>query len=378
MIVAAEASSALYAERLLQHWRKSDRKVQAFGVGTVAMEELGFERLGKSEEMAVVGAAEVIEKYSLLKSVFESLVQEAEKRRPDFALVLDYPDFNLKLAKKLQALNIPVVYYVSPQIWAWRSGRIHQIKKLCREVLLLFNFERPFYQKHNVPHVFVGHPLLDELKPQFFEASHVELQRSRRGIQKGEVVLGLMPGSRKSELKLNFPTQLETARRLYKKNKNLKVMVLIAPTVTQDELQQYMGDVRFPVIFVKDEPASMILLTDVILATSGTATLFVALLEKPMVMMYKLKLSTYLLAKVLVRGVKMFGLPNLIAEKLIVLERIQNQATPEILEKDLQQLIDDQQLRQQMISELKLLKEKLGDRGATERVAAALEKYFKK
>lgn len=377
LIVAAEASSALYVERLLQYWAQKDRKVQAFGVGTQSMEKLGFERLGKSEEMAVVGAAEVIEKYSLLKSVFEKLVEEADRRQPDFALVLDYPDFNLKLAEKLQALNIPVIYYVSPQIWAWRSGRIHKIKKICKEVLLLFNFEKAFYQKHDVPHTFVGHPLLDELKPQFFEKQFIDLQRSRRGIQKDEIVLGLMPGSRKSELKLNFPTQLETARRLYRRNKNLKVMVLIAPTVTQDELQHYMGDVRFPVIFVKDEPANMILLTDVILATSGTATLFVALLEKPMVMMYKLKWSTYILAKALVRGVRMFGLPNLIAEKLIVKERIQHQANPEILEQDLQELIDNVEVKSQMIAELRSLKSKLGDVGATVRVASALEKYFK-
>lgn len=154
-------------------------------------------------------------------------------------------------------------------------------------------------------------------------------------------------------------------------------MVLIAPTVTQDQLQEYMSEVRFPVIFVKDEPANMILLTDVILATSGTATLFVALLEKPMVMMYKLKWSTYILAKALVRGVKMFGLPNLIAEKLIVKERIQHQASAEILEQDLQELIDNVQIRNQMISELKSLKLKLGDMGATIRVAGALEKYFK-
>lgn len=377
LIVAAEASSALYAERLLQDWAHKDRKIQAFGVGTQAMEKLGFERLGKSEEMAVVGAAEVIEKYSLLRSVFDTLVQEASRRVPDFALVLDYPDFNLKLAGKLKALNIPVIYYVSPQVWAWRSGRIHKIKELCKEVLLLFNFEKAFYERHDVPHTFVGHPLLDELKPQFFEKQFIDLQRSRRGIQKDEVVLGLMPGSRKSELKLNFPTQLETARRLYKKNRNLKVMVLIAPTVTQEELQEYMSEVRFPVIFVKDEPANMILLTDVILATSGTATLFVALLEKPMVMMYKLKWSTYILAKAMVRGVKMFGLPNLIAEKLIVKERIQYQASSQILEQDLQELIDKAPVRQQMISELKSLKSKLGDRGATTRVAETLEKYFK-
>ena len=205
LFVAAEASSVTYAQRILETWKKQGRNIHAFGVGSQDMENIGFERLGKSEEMAVVGAAEIISAYSHLKSVFDSLVAEAEKRRPKVAIVMDYPEFHLMLAKKLHALGIPVVYYISPQVWAWRKGRVKTIKKYCKKVFVLFPFEVPFYEEHGVPCEFVGHPLLDEMDDRLLnDPAYLKTHRNQCGIGDNELVLGLMPGSRRLELKQHF------------------------------------------------------------------------------------------------------------------------------------------------------------------------------
>ena len=246
LLVAAEASSALFAQRLLEHWKKEKQDVQAFGVGSDAMEALGFERLGKSEEMAVVGIAEIIEHFGKLRSIFHALVAEAEKRRPKVAIIMDYPDFNLMLAKKLKAMGIPVVYYITPQVWAWRKGRVHTIKKYCDRVFTLFPFETPFFEKVGVPCQFVGHPLLDELDPKYFDDEYRWQHRRRYGIADDEVVIGLMPGSRRMEIKHHLDLQIEVARRLYKDYQKVRVLLMCAPTVDKEKLQEKLQDVRFP------------------------------------------------------------------------------------------------------------------------------------
>lgn len=376
MFVAAEASSSLFALRLMEFWKKQKRDYHFFGVGSPEMEALGFERLGKSEEMAVVGVSEIIDQYAHLKEVFNRLVAEAARRRPKLVVVMDYPEFNLMLSKRLHAMGIPVVYYVSPQVWAWRKGRVEQIKKYCRKVLLLFPFEREFYASKNVPFEFVGHPVLDELNDKYFTAEYRRSHRARCGVQENEIVIGLMPGSRRGEIKQHLQMQLEIARRLCLKYSNIRILLMVAPTRTKEELQDQLGDLKFPLMMQKDEPLEMIHLADFILAASGTATLQVALLEKPMVIMYKMKWLTGIVAKVLVRGVKFFGLPNLIAGREIVPERWQGGANVEDLFQLMCRYIDDPVYAQKVRDDLADLKKHLGDKGATARVAASLEEYL--
>jgi lipid-A-disaccharide synthase len=376
MIVAAEASSSLFAERLLQHWKKSGRKIQAFGVGTKTMEELGFERLGKSEEMAVVGAAEIFEHFGHLKAVFDRLVEEAKKRRPKVIIVMDYPEFNLMLSKKMHQAGLNVVYYVSPQVWAWRKGRVLTIKKYCKKVFLLFPFEVDFYKSKNVPHTFVGHPVLDELDESLYDARLQSINRKRFGFKDDDLVLGLMPGSRRGELKSLFTVQLQAAEILTRKYPKLKVLVLVAPTFEKDELKPYMENVSFPVVAVKDDPFKMIALTDFIFVASGTATLMVGLLEKPMVIMYKLKFLTGIFAKIFIRGVKFFGLVNLILGREVCKELFQGAVNPENMATEMEKLVASPENAAQVRSELKKIRSYLGDRGATVRVAQALEEYF--
>ncbi|MNL19961.1 Lipid-A-disaccharide synthase [compost metagenome] len=326
-----------------------------------------------------MGAAEIISAYSHLKSVFDSLVAEAEKRRPKVAIVMDYPEFNLMLAKKLHALGIPVVYYISPQVWAWRKGRVKTIKKYCKKVFVLFPFEVPFYQEHGVPCEFVGHPLLDEMDDRLLnDPAYLKTHRNQCGIGDNEIVLGLMPGSRRLELKQHFQIQLDTARILSKKYPNLKIVILTAPTFSKEKMQEYLEDFRLPYILLKDEPFRMIHLVDMMLVASGTATLQVGLMQKPMVIMYKMKWLTGVFAKLFVRGTKYFGLVNLILGKEAVPERWQADVTPENMAKLLSRYIEEPEYKAQVLADLISVRSYLGDKGATQRVVRALDEYLTK
>jgi lipid-A-disaccharide synthase len=376
LIVAAEASSSLYAQRLLEFWQNEGMEVSAFGVGSRAMENLGFECLGRSEEMAVVGLQEVIKHYPLIRRVYYSLLAEAEKRKPDFAILLDYPDFNLRLAKDLKKRGIKVIYYISPQVWAWRTGRVNLIRQVVDHMLVLFPFEEPFYREHGVRVDFVGHPLLDELPTQA-SAEQQKIHRHRFGIGDDEVVVGLMPGSRKSEIEHHLKTQVEAARILARRNSKVRIVLMVAPTLERDFMRTTLGDVGFPIQVIKEDPLDMISLADVILCASGTATLMVGLMEKPMVIMYRMNPITAWLAKRLVTKTPFFGMVNLIMNRRVVPELFQEEANPERLASEIATIIENPTVREQMVTDLREIKNKLGSRGATRNVAAILNGYFK-
>ncbi|MBK9040013.1 MAG: lipid-A-disaccharide synthase [Bdellovibrionales bacterium] len=376
LVVAAEASSALYAQRLLEYWKKQNRDMKAFGVGTRAMEDLGFERLGKSEEMAVVGIQEVISHWGIIKGAFNSLLSEAKRRRPDVALLLDYPDFNLRLAAKLKKLGIPVVYYISPQVWAWRQGRVKTIKKCVDKMLVLFPFEKEFYDRHKIPCQFVGHPLLDELDERVSDKEENDRVRNRFGIKADDVLLGLMPGSRDSEIKHHLHIQLETAEWLLKKFPRLKVALLVAPTLDKEKLRLAIGDIGIPLRIIQMPPIDMVRMTDVVLAASGTATLLVGLLEKPMNIMYRMNTITAYLAKKFVKHIPYFGMINLILGRETCPEFFQDRATPTVLGESLSLLVESAEARRLMSLEMHEAKNRLGKKGATVRVAEELEMFF--
>ncbi len=376
LIVAAEASSSLYAQRLLEHWQAEGREVHAFGIGSRPMEKLGFECVGRSEEMAVVGLQEVIKHFPLIRKVFHGLVEEAKKRKPKLALLLDYPDFNLRLAKKLKALGIPVIYYISPQVWAWRTGRVKLIKRVVDHMLVLFPFEEPFYREHGVRVDFVGHPLLDELPPTLSEKDFL-FEKQKFGLGPDELVLGLMPGSRHSEIHHHLRTQLEAAAIVMRRMPNVRPVLMVAPTLERSDFQEQLADFPFPIQIIKDSPLKMISLADVMLVASGTATLMVGLMEKPMVIMYRMNAVTAWLAKKLVTKTRFFGMANLIMGRAVVPELFQEEANPERLAAELLRFLDDPEERKRVRSELALIKEKLGNKGATANVARILEEYFR-
>lgn len=375
MIIAAEASSAHYALKLMQHWKAEGKDISFFGVGDRAMEVEGFERLGKSEEMAVVGAAEIFAHYSELKAIFNNLVEQARVRRPKFVILMDYPEFNLMLAKKLHAMGIKSFYYISPQVWAWRKGRVETIKKYCEKAFLLFPFEAEFYKSRNVPYEFVGHPLLDELDPSLLDSEKIRYNREKYGVKSSEKILALMPGSRRGELNQHLDIQLEVARRLLKKYDHLRLAILVAPTIKREEMLDRLEDFKSPYILLQDDPNKMISLADYVLVASGTATLMVGLLQKPMVIMYRLKWLTGVFGAIFIK-IRYFGLVNLILDKEVVPERKQSEANPDELFRLMDRYISDEAYAQSVVTELKKIPQYLGEKGATQRVAKILESYL--
>jgi lipid-A-disaccharide synthase len=376
MIIAAEASSAHYALKLMQHWKSEKKDYHYFGVGDEAMQAEGFERIGKSEEMAVVGAAEIISEYSRLKIIFNQLVEQALAQKPNVVILMDYPEFNLMLAKKLHAAGLKVFYYISPQVWAWRKGRVETIKKYCEKVFLLFPFEVEFYKSKNVPYEFVGHPLLDEFDVDLLDPIKTQFQKEKYGIKKTEKLLALMPGSRRGELNQHLEIQLEVAKRLLKKYSHLRLAVLVAPTIKKQDMADRLDSFKSPYILLQDDPNKMISITDYVLVASKTATLMVGLLQKPMVIMYRITWLTGVFAKIFVRGIKYFGLVNLILGREVVPERMQSEANADELFRLMDRYVSDDLYRQQVVSDLKQLPQFLGSSGATKRVAKSLEAYL--
>jgi lipid-A-disaccharide synthase len=376
LIVAAEASSSLYALRLIQHWKKNGSNVSAFGIGSRDMEREGFEILGRSEELAVVGLQEVLSHFGQIKSTFYSLIEKAKERKPKVALLLDYPDFNLRLAKKLKNLGIPVVYYISPQIWAWRTGRVKTIRERVDKMLVLFPFEKEFYEKNDVPVEFVGHPLLDELSPALLDKNELRIKRGRYGIHDDDVLLAIMPGSRRSELKHHLAVQIEAARKLRDLQPKMKVALLVAPTFEKEDIRAQLGSLDFPILLIKDEPFTMIAMADVVLCASGTATLMVGLMEKPMVIMYKMNSMTAFFAKLFVKHTAHFGMINLILNERVVPELFQEQASVERMVAELAKMVGSLDIRNQLQTRLAMAKDRLGRKGATVRVAQALQPFL--
>ena len=375
LIVAAEASSSLYAQRLLEAWKAQGRNLQAFGIGSRSMEKVGFECLGRSEDLAVVGLQEVIKHFPLIRKTFHSLVEQAVARKPKFALLLDYPDFNLRLAKQLKKRGITVIYYISPQVWAWRTGRVKQIKKVVDHMLVLFPFEETFYREHDVKCDFVGHPLLDELPDSLRDNSVHQVQRQRFGIGDNDLVLGLMPGSRKSEIEHHLETQLKAAQILVKRQPRVRPVLMIAPTMERERFGEAIAAMSMNIQIIKEDPLDMMALADVMLVKSGTATLMVGLMEKPMVIMYRMTAITAWIAKKLVTKTKFFGLVNLVMNRQVAPELFQEEASPERLATELEALLFGPE-RDIALKNLSEVREALGSKGATKRVLAILDGYL--
>lgn len=368
----------MYATELLKIWQRQNINVKAFGIGSVDMEKQGFEIIGRSEELAVMGLQEIISHWPLIKKTFHQLVAEAEVRRPDVVLLMDYPEFNLRLAKKLKNLGLPIVYYISPQIWAWRTYRVHKIKELVDLMLVLFPFEKEFYAKYGVPSEFVGHPLIDSLEE--LTPSEKEIQQTRLDLLGGSYkhLLGLMPGSRKSEIKHNLETQIRTANQVHKMNPEVLPVLFVAPSLDEKFLEELSQKYNFTGKIIKKDPFYMISLADTILCASGTATLMVGLCEKPMVVMYKMKPLTAFFAKRLVTHVPYFAMVNLVSQKEIVPERFQEKANVKELSKLLVQLIyNESGKREQTLIELKKLKERLGRNGGINNLSEQILNFVK-
>lgn len=354
LISAGEASGDYYGAQLIEALRQLAPGTRFFGMGGDRMRASGCELLVNAGEVAVVGLVEVVTHLPAIRRKFNTLVEEARTRRPQAAVLIDFPDFNLRLARRLHQLEIPVFYFVSPQVWAWRSGRVKQIQKYVRRMIVIFPFEQEFYKKHGVEVSYVGHPLAFAPEPAI---SRMEFA-SRYGLDPAKQWIALLPGSRKKEVEMNLPPMLEAADRI---GAQYQYVLPVASTLDGEWLRRQSRPARAEIKLTVNSRLTLKHARAAVVA-SGTATVEAALAGTPFVVVYRLAPLTWLLGRRLV-SLDTFAMANLIAGRRIVNELIQRDFTAENVTAELEALLPDGPRREQMIADLKQVREQLRDAG---------------
>ena len=366
LLSAGEASGDMYAAWLATALRQR-ADVALFGMGGQEMRAAGVDVVTDYSEVSVVGIAEVLKRLPSLRRAMRRLVTAAEERHPALAILTDFPGFHLRLARKLKRRGVQNVYYICPQFWAWRPWRVNLVRRRFAEALCIFPFEEKFYADAGVPVKFIGHPLVGHVRPSLprdeFCAKH--------GLKASERILALLPGSRRGEISHHLPVLLKGLERIKGScAESLRVVVAVAPGLHAAQLQA-----KFPadlgVRFLESETYNILAAADVAVVSSGTATVEAALLDVPMAVIYRLAPLTAALAKPLLRT-PYFSMVNLIAERRVVPELIQNALTPERLANETLRLLQDAQARLELRRGLAEVRERLGPPGAVERAADAI------
>jgi lipid-A-disaccharide synthase len=367
LVVAGEASGDLHGARLITELRRHIPDLAPFGLGGDEMRAAGLEAVAHSSEISVVGITEVLKILPRAREVFADLLREVDRRRPALAVLIDFPDFNLRLAKELKARGLEVLYYISPQVWAWRRGRVKTIARLVDRMLVLFPFEVDFYREHDVDVVHVGHPLVDEVPvlPQAWDHDGASFGGPSFG---GPYRVALLPGSRKSEVESLLPTLLEAAR-LLAGEFPIEVRIIRAPTIPPELVDEAVELAGLPVEIIGEDRFAAIADSHLALCASGTATLEVGLLGTPMVMVYRLASWTYVLAKLMVH-LPNVSLVNLVLGRRVVPELIQGDANPRRIATEAARLLTDAGERGRMRAALAEVRGRLGEGGASRRAAA--------
>ena len=369
MIVAGERSGDLLGAGLARALRARLPELILFGCGGDAMREAGVETVVDAHRLTMMGITEVIGGLARAWRALRVLVAEAERRRPQLAVLIDFPDFNLRLARRLKQRGIRVAYFVSPQVWAWRKGRLLELKARIEKMLCIFDFEAAIYREAGIPVEYVGHPVVDLVRPEMTREEFF----ARTDLDPAATTVALLPGSREKEVTQILPTLLAAAGRM-SLDRKLQFVVAVAPTldsgwVERTLLEPYTG--RLTVRVATHAAYDALRHCDVAIVASGTATLEAALSERPMVVVYRLSRLTYRIGRLLVK-VPFYSMVNILAGKQIVPELIQSDFTPARVAGQVEYLLDHSQAREEMVKELGAVKERLGPGGAVGRAADAV------
>ena len=367
-IIAGEASGDLYGGNLVKAIRAVDPSISFLGVGGPSMEEAGVALLRHAEEMAVVGLPGV-KRFLTILEAFKEVSASLTNWRPDLIILIDYPEFNLMVAGRAKRHGIPVMYYVSPQIWAWRSGRINTIRSRVDRMVVILPFEETMYQEAGINVSFVGHPLLDLMA---VENNGEPLYRGS-GENGSRRLIGLLPGSRNSEISRLLPVMLDTATILVDMIPEVQFLVPLAPTISKEQVYPYLNGRDLPLTLVTDSTHKVIQACEMIIAASGTVTLEAAILGTPLVVVYKVNPLTYWLGKRLVQ-VNHVALANIIAGETVAPELIQDDVTPERIVQESLNILNDYKRQEWIKKRLQDVYKELGTPGASNKAAAiALE-----
>jgi lipid-A-disaccharide synthase len=342
LISAGEASGEMYGAQLIEALRRRDPSLEFFGVGGDRMRAAGCDTIVDAKDLAVVGISEIVSHLPKIYARFHQLISEADKRGPDLAIVIDSPAFNWRVARQMRKRGIPVVYYVCPQFWAWRQGRVRLLRKYVTKALVIFPFEEKFYRDRGVDATFVGHPLADLSPPSSSREAYVATYM----LDAAKPWITLMPGSRMKEVRMNLPTILDSASKL---GPGYEFLLPVAPTLDRSFLESLLGS-RHPVRLVPDALPALAQSRAGIIA-SGTATVEAAMMGTPFVMVYRVSPLTYFLGRPRVK-VPHFAMVNLIAGKEIVPELVQHDFTTEKVFVRVNEIIPDGPARDKMIEGL--------------------------
>ncbi len=351
LISAGEASGENYGAMLIPVLRGIfGEQTEFFGVGGERMRAAGCEIVVDSNAVAVVGITEVIRHIPRIYREFHRMVAEARRRRPDVALLIDFPDFNLRLAEQLHTLGVPVVYFVSPQLWAWKKRRIRRVRSFVERMLVIFPFEESYYQERGVPAEYVGHPLADLPLPQ----SSREEMAQRLGLDPKKQWIALLPGSRRREVMLNLPTMMQAAAEL---GPGYQYLLPVASTLSMEWMKARTAGSAVPIILLDDARLALFHARASVVA-SGTATVEAALIGNPFIVVYRLSRLSYAIGR---RFVKLshYAMVNLIAGREIVPELIQQRFTVKNVVAEMGKLLRDGTERKAMLGDLKEVRQKL-------------------
>ncbi|MFA7061156.1 MAG: lipid-A-disaccharide synthase [Pedobacter sp.] len=364
MIVAGEASGDIYGADLAREALKLDPNLHFFGIGGARMREVGIEILVDSADMAVVGLVEVLKHFDVISTAFLKLKKILLNDRPDLLILIDYPGFNLRLAKVAKKAGVKALYYISPQIWAWRQGRVKTIARLVDHMAVILPFEAPFYERAGVPVSFVGHPMIDMVNVSMDRnqaAASFELDPARK-------IVGLFPGSRKNEIERLLPVIVASAVKLKKRFPGIQFVLPLASTLNNDDITPQLKASGLDVTMTGERIHDMIRACDAVISVSGTVTLEIALVGAPMVIIYKLSPLTFQLAKHLVK-IDNIGLCNIVAGETVVKELIQNEANPCTISAEIASILTNAEYNSDIRLKLAAIRAKLGCGGASINVA---------
>jgi lipid-A-disaccharide synthase len=363
LLSCGEPSGDLYGAELVRHLRKSVDGLDVFGLGGDRLLAQGARLTAHVRDLAVVGLLEVVSHLPRLRRAFQALLEEADRARPDLAVLIDYPDFNLRLARQLHRRDIPVVYYVSPQVWAWRRGRLRAIRKTVSRMVVIFPFEEAVYRDAGVPVTFVGHPLVDLVRP---VGDRAEFLRAS-GLDPDRPVIAVLPGSRPKEVAHNLAPLAAAAKLLREGKPHLQFLIAVAPSIDPAPLARAFGPSGARL--VTDATHAVLGSATLALVASGTATVEAALLGVPMVVVYRISRLSYGLGRPFVK-VPHYAMVNLIAGREVVPELMQSDFTPERVAAEAAALLEDPGRYEAMRRDLAEVRRRLGEPGASARAAA--------
>jgi lipid-A-disaccharide synthase len=364
LLVAGEVSGDLHGSHLVEAIQRIEPEVQFLGVGGEGLERRGMKLLYPAHSLSVVGITEVFVKLRTILKALRGLKRSLEREKPDLVILIDFPEFNLRLAKIAHRRGIPILYYISPQVWAWRPKRISLIAQLVRKMVVLFPFEVPLYEAAGVDVECVGHPLLDIVKPTLPK----EKAYQQFGLDPKQRTIGLLPGSRSHEVERLLPPLLASAHLLQKEIPDLQFVIPLAPGIPKTILSSRMKNISVPVKVVEGFTYDVMNLSDLLITASGTATLEGAILGKPMIIIYKVSFPSYWIGRALIR-VDHIGLVNLVAEKEIAPELIQKDVHPQRIADEALRILRDPILSRKMSESMGEVCQKLGKPGAAQRAA---------